>query len=45
MDVDYINSDDKEEWVIVCDDPNGLEVESGDDMTGNDAWVWKSSSP
>ena len=42
---DYFSSDDEEEGVIVYNDPDGAEAESGDDATSNDNWVWKSASP
>ena len=45
MDVDFFNSVDDEEGVTVLDNPNGPGVESGDEATDDDAWVWKSKNP
>ena len=45
MVADLFSSDDEEEGVISLDDPNGPEVESGDEAMDDDAWVWKSNNP
>ena len=45
MNIDYYSSNEENDRATVHDDPIGLEVESGDDATGNDAWVWKLASP